>query len=195
MPENTHATICDDLPTPSFDEPPPEAYYGLLTDPPGQYGTCKYGASVAFTLRGSEAFLTKAKNLFDSFGGGREIISSNNGLKPRRIDHRPTVYRQGNDEGSLFFCIAPKRFKRAIYLYLYGRLIWAKGDWKRDYDEEGNYQGSECLNEKDLEKEAEQLTQSFMTHKLNLDYRAIPEYALSNGVVEHEFHDPQSILS
>lgn len=193
MPENTQATICDDLPTPSFDEPP-EAYYGLLTDPPGQYGTAKYGASTAFTLRGSEAFLTKAQNLFDSFGGGSEVISAK-GYGPRRVEHRPTVYRQGNDEGSLFFCMAPKRFKRAIYLYLYGRLIWTKGDWKRDYDEEGNYQGSECLNEKELEKEAEQLTQSFMTHKLALDYRAIPEYAPGVGLTEHEFHDSQSILS
>ena len=194
MSENTHATICDDLPTPSFDEPPPEAYYGLLTDPPGQYGTCKYGASIAFTLRGNEAFLARARNLFDSFGGGSEFISSN-GSGPRRVEHRPTVYRQGNDKDSLFFCMSPKRFKRAIYLYLYGQLIWAKGDWKSDYDEEGNYQGSECLNEEALEKEAEQLTQSFMTHKLNLDYRAIPEYAPCVGLTEHEFHDPHSILS
>lgn len=168
----------------------PEAYYGLLTNPPGQYGRAKHGASTAFTLRGDRVFLDKAQNLFESFSGDTEN-GPLDGSAPRWREHRAITFREGNDKGSLFFCLSKDRFRKAISLYLYGQLVHFKGVWKEERDEEdGSFLGAECTNEGDLEIEADSLTTSFCANEVNPDYRAIPDYANTGGLPEHEYHDP-----
>lgn len=163
------------------------AFYGLLTDPPGSYGKATYGASTAFTLRGGERFLRLASNLFDSFGGETEN-GPLDGSAPRWQERREVSFRQGNDKECLFFCMPPERFKKAVYLYLRGKVMEDKGQWRILRDAEGNYLGQDLLNEGDVDREAHDLAQSFCEHEIGLDYRAIPEYVSSAGLTEHCCH-------
>lgn len=180
------ATVDALAPIPDTDKATPQGdpYYGLLSNPPGTYGRATHGASLAFTLRGSASFLTKAQNLFDSFAGETEN-GPLDGSGPRYFERREVTFHQGNDKGSLYFCMPPKRYLKAVFLYLYGQLVHSKGEWKEHRDAEGSFLGQSLLNEPALELEAEQLTKSFWDHELGLDYRAIPEYTSSNGLAEH----------
>ena len=101
------------------------------------------------------------------------------------MERREVVFRQGNDKNCLFFCMPPERYRKAVGLYLYGQLVKAKGEWREHRDAEGNFLGQDCLNEDTLDVESKALAQSFYTNELNLDYRAIPEYVSTNGLVEH----------
>lgn len=172
------------MPESSVTPSTPDLYYGLLSNPPGQYGRATHGASTAFTLRGSHEFLTKAQNLFDSFGG--EIENGPlDGSRPRYQERREVIFRAGNNRDSLYFCMAPERARRVLTTYLYAQLVHAKGQWRDRVDDEGDFIERECLNEGALETEAQELATSFYEHEIGLDYRAIPEYVPTAGLVEH----------
>ena len=140
-------------------------------------------------MRGNEDFIVKAQNLFENLGGDVEN-GPLDGSSPRWREHRAITFRQGNDKGSVFFCLPVKRFHKAINLYLYGQLVLAKGVWQEKRDEEGSFLGTECLNEGELEREAETLALSFYENEVGLDYRSIPEYVHTVGLTEYEFHHP-----
>lgn len=174
----------------SFTPPklPPEAFLGLLTSPEGSYGRAHHGSSIAFTLRGSETFLERAQNLFDSFGGETE----NGPLDQRRLEYRPVTFRQGNE--CLYFCMPPERYERAVRTFLYGQLVKAKAVWELIVDdsdpEDPITTDRVLLNEGDLEMEAAALASSFMAHEVNPDYRGIPDYAPRNVAYmqEHSYY-------
>jgi hypothetical protein len=182
---------------PATEAPPPpkfpiSAYYGLLDSPAGTYGRAHHGASLAFTLRGSEDFLEKASNLFDSFGG--EII--NGPLDgERHHESRPVVFHAGTAPHILYFCMPQERYLKSLFLYLYNRLVRAKGVWQRNVDPEGDFLSKDLLNEAALEAEAQELVTSFWHHEVSTDYAAIPRYAARDErLTWHRYSGPATEL-
>lgn len=155
--------------------PEPSAYYGLLTDPVGQYGQAPYGASVAFTLRGSPLFVEKAHILFDNFGG--EIINGpKDGSRPRWRESRPVVLRSTPNPEVWFFCMPPVRVKIALKTYFYCNIYRTKGIITPILDEDGDKIDSMCSNEDEMDMEAAVLAETFYHYEIPIDYGALPEY-------------------
>lgn len=159
---------------------PAEAFYGLLTAPVGQYGRACHGGTTMWTLRGSDEFLTKAQNLFDSFGGCTE----NGRPNKRKMQRRPIEFHPGNGN-SIYFCLPERRFLRTVTLYLHCQLMRAKGVWDIKRDADGMPVDRELLNEVQLGEEARELALSFVEHEVATDYSCAPHYGGGRPVVSH----------
>lgn len=166
----TTALGTDESYAPYPDPPTPEQYYGLLLDPPGQYGCMRYGSTIALTLRGTEEFARRASNLFSSFGGeGVRRYGS--------TTHTYTAHvkvREGYDADTWLVCVAPDRIRLSLRLYLYGQLMRTKAPWRDIVDSEGDFVESILDNEEQvtlaLMKEATRLADSFIAYEIVTDY-------------------------
>jgi len=178
---------------PLVNPPPPEAYYGLLTDPPGEYGRCIHGSCKAITLRGSPEFIERASNLFSSFGGESQYPTLQGEW---RRQAREPLFHAGRHLNTAYFCMPVERAKTAVRLYLFAQLYKAKAVRQSILDEEGDSVGHICLNETDLEVEAAVLTETFWHHEVGPDYGVIPDYLSTTDLTLDEYlhSDPRDTM-
>lgn len=186
----THGPDHSDSPLPYSPPPTPEAYLGLLTDPPGRYGRVPYGACIAVTLRGSPAFLRRAENLFSSFGAESFHPTKRGGL---RREVREPVFRVGDDPDTEFFCMPEGRIKVALRLYLYGQLYRRKGQIHVVLDADGDYVDLVCANDADLMEEAARLAESFWVYEMTPDYAVMADrsHPESYEAREYRVYEPE----
>ena len=151
--------------------PAPESYFGLLTDPVGQYGRAAYGSTTAFTLRGSPLFISRAYNLFASFGG--ESFRRERGDKGTRTETREPILRRGEEPNSMFFCMPPHRIRNALRLYFYAQLYKRRALVQVVIDSDGDFADSICVNEEEIMCEASRLAESFYYYEILPDHRTI----------------------
>lgn len=145
----------------------PDPYYGLLTNPPGQYGRIKSGHTAAVTLTGSPEFRARAYDLFASFGG--EV------KRAEWTESRLPIIRKADRPDTDWFYLPLPRIEGAVRLYLYGQLWRAKGVKRVVLDEEGDYVETVCDNEDALWEEAGALAARFVAEEMVSDWGAIPD--------------------
>jgi hypothetical protein len=179
---------------PYFPPPSPESYFGLLTDPVGQYGRAAYGSTTAFTLRGSPLFISRAYNLFASFGG--ETLKPETGAKDTRTETREPVLRKGDEPNSAFFCMPPYRARNALRIYLYCQLYKRYAIIQTVLDNDRELVDTICTNEEELNHDAMRLSESFYYYEILPDHRTIASYCccsdqptLEHVVWKQEYHN------
>ncbi len=159
---------------------PGDAYYGLLTNPPGLYGLVDNGRTQAVTLTGSPQFRERAFNLFSSFGGESRRKSW--------VESRPPILRWSDRPDTAWFCMPRARIVTALTLFLYGQIWTVKAVRTNVVDEEGDLVEITCSNEDALMVEAAELANTFVANEMPTDYAAIPTNEWTTAdVVEHGF--------
>lgn len=153
------------------------AFYGLLDNPPGQYGFTPYGNTHAVSLTGSPAFRERAFNLFASFGGGTSEADENE-------SRLPTLHTSER-LNTAWFCMPPERVLAALRLYLFGQLWQYKGQTVDILDEDGDRTDCTCLNEDALMAEATELATLFMATEMPRDWAAFPDNGAARVSTEH----------
>jgi hypothetical protein len=144
-----------------------DPYYGLLSNPPGQYGRVKSGHTAAVTLTGSPEFRTRAYNLFASFGGETRRVEW--------VESRLPIVRKADRPDTDWFYLPLPRIEGALRLYFYGQLWQAKGVKRVVVDEDGDYVETICDNEAELWDEAGTMAARFVTEEMRSDWDAIPD--------------------
>ena len=149
----------------------PEAYYGLLTDPEGTYQQGVYGDTIAFILKGSDEFRRRAINLFSSFDIG---ITRQSQQSREYTYHTNLSVHPGREPDSCFFCLPTHRARAALTLYFYTQLYKDKGVKKYIKDNDGDLIDIVLENEDELNREADLLAQSFISHYIPVHYGNLP---------------------
>lgn len=159
---------------------PSDHYYGLLTNPPGEYGLATYGNTQAVILVGSPEFRERGYNLFASMGGEVKHLEY--------VESRLPILRPSDRLNTSWFCLPFARIEGALRLYFYGQLYGAKGVKRDLVDEEGDFMESVCDNEETLWEEAAQLACDFIVQHMRGQPGAIPElHPFRYHVPEHGF--------
>ena len=134
-----------------------DPFFGLLTDPPGNWGLVAHGLDKTLVLQGTEAFLTKALNFLHSYATGR----LEDDPKSRDIELR---FAPPDEANRVLVTISEARLRRALRLWFYGQLFHLRADTRPVVDEEGDVVDYVLTNDAAIETEAGSLTEAFVSH-------------------------------
>lgn len=147
-----------------------DPFFGLLTDPPGEWGLISYGGERALILKGDDQFKAKALNLLYSFYGcgvhqyGRhhDYIDSDWAEQCRPFTQGLHI-KERDAHGNLMIPVVTSRLLNALKLWFYGRLCPHRAVYRQVLDEEGDLVEIEGpTNEASLLKEAASLALAFV---------------------------------
>lgn len=166
--------------------PEKAAYYGLLDTEGGHYGRAIQGGSIAWTFRGSDAFVRRAYNLLVSFGwsgtvrrGKRHFLVKGSPLSEDISG--PTLHR-GNHPNTWYMVMKPHCVHNALRRYLYGQLYMDPSKARKvtvfgpDMDDPMCGAETVCLNEEALMEEASRLATSFMAYEVEDAYGIVEDH-------------------
>ena len=108
--------------------PATDAYFGLLTNPPGFYGLTSYGSTHAITLTGCPEFRRRAYNLFTSFDGGA--------IRSDMAESRLPELHASERPDTVWFCLPKHRVRAALALFFYCQL-WSGGKVAQEWVSSG----------------------------------------------------------